>query len=88
MTVTEEVNKTSLKNNSLFELEGFLSGLLSDETIVQETIGYVFNNRRSIEDRGNRNLHYITDQKVAPGVNTFKEILSVSRDNRCGRHSL
>ena len=88
MTVTEEVNKTSLKNNSLFELEGFLSGLLNDETIVQETIGYVFNNRRSIEDRGNHNLHYIADQKVAPGVNTLKEILPVIRDNRGGRHSL
>lgn len=88
MTVTEEVNKTSLKNNSLFELEGFLSGLLFEETIVQETIGYVFSNRGSIENQGNHNLHYIADQKVAPGVNTVKEILPVTKDNRGGSHSL
>ena len=88
MTVTEEVNKTSLKNNSLFELEGFLSGLLFEETIVQETIGYVFSNRGSIEDRGNHKLHYIADEKVAPGVNTVKEILPVTKDNRGGSHSL
>lgn len=82
MTAMEEVNKTSLKDNSLFGLKDFLSESLNDETIGQETIGCVFNNRRSIQDRGKNNLYYIADLNVDCGTSAVKDILRVTRDNR------
>ena len=97
MTATEEVKKPSVKKNSLLELKDFLSGLLGDERINQEDFNYVLNNRRSIEGRDKRILHYVADlkvkegmlslrlsgaQKIAAGITTVKEILRVTPDNR------
>jgi|TARA_B110000914_G_scaffold196478_1_gene185692 hypothetical protein len=97
MTATEEVKKPSVKKNSLLELKDFLGGLLGDERINQEDFNYVLNNRRSIEGRDKRILHYVADlkvkegmlslrlsgaQKIAAGITTVKEILRVTPDNR------
>ena len=97
MTAAEEVKKPSVKKNSLLELKDFLGGLLGDERINQEDFNYVLNNRRSIEGRDKRILHYVADlkvkkgmlslrlsgaQKIAAGITTVKEILRVTPDNR------